>query len=211
MKKTQTLNTVFILTKHFYICYTEYNIYWRCKMGKLDQIQKNAQKLITLCQKEKPTKTDKQKMMGLQAEILAGIENLTECELCGAISEMIVTMTLDDTTAKLCKQCGIKALDAGKIQKTKTRKRTTTAKTTKTKPVQKIKEPESQTDLHSRVEEQTGIKKTDIKRLHKIIQEIATPMNPTHTLTYVKREVENAKLKVDEKALEKAVKILTAA
>ena len=179
-------------------------------MGKLDQIEKSAQKLIALCQKEKPTKTDKQKMMELQAEILAGIENLTECELCGAISEMIVKMTLVDVTAELCKQCGMKALDAGKIQKTKTRRRTTTGRTTKTKPVQTVKEPESPTDLLNRVEEQTGIKKTDVKRLHKIIQEIATPMNPTHTLTYVKREVENAKIKLDDKVLEKAVKILTA-
>jgi hypothetical protein len=65
--------------------------------------------------------------------------------------------------------------------------------------------------LHSRVEEKTGIKKTDVKRLHKIVQEIATPMNLTNTLTYVKREVENVKLKVDEQALEKAVEILTAA
>jgi len=148
-------------------------------MGQLDQIEKSAEKLIALCQKEKPTKTDKQKMMGLQAEILASIEDLTECELCGAITEMIVKMTLVDVTAKLCKQCGIKALDAGKIQKTKTRRRTTTVRTTKTKPAKNVKEPESTVDLHTRVEEQTGIKKTDVKRLHKIIQDIATPMTPT--------------------------------
>ncbi len=187
-------------------------------MGNLDQIEKAAQKLIALCQKEKPTKTDKQKMLGLHADILSGIENLTECELCGAISEVIVTMTLAEVTAKLCKECGLKTLEAGKIQKTTSRKRTRTVKTRNTdskpttpKPDETPQEPESPAVLHTRVEEQTGIKKTDVKRLHKIVQEIATPMNLANTLTYVKREVENAKLKVDGKALEKAVEILTAA
>jgi DNA polymerase III delta subunit len=187
-------------------------------MGNLDQIEKAVQKLIVLCQKEKPTKTDKEKMLGLHSDILSGIENLTECELCGAISEVIVTMTLSDVTAKLCKECGLKALEAGKIQKTTSRKRTRTVKTrntdskqTTSKPDETPQEPESPAALHTRVEEQTGIKKTDVKRLHKIVQDIATPMNLANTLTYVKREVENAKLKVDEGALEKAVEILTAA
>lgn len=182
-------------------------------MGKLDNIEKSAQKLIVLCQKEKPTKTDKQKMLTLHTEILAGIESLTECEFCGAISEVIVTMTLAEVTAKLCKECGVKALDAGKIQKSTPRKRTRSTKTTKpiAKQEETPNEPETPAALHSRVEEQTGIKKTDVKRLHKIIDEIATPMSREHTMTYVKREVQNAKLKVDDKALEKAVEILTAA
>ncbi len=181
-------------------------------MGKLDQIEKSAQKLIALCQKEKPTKTDKQKMLTLHTDILAGIENLTECELCGAITEVIVKMTLAEITANLCKECGLKSLETGKIQKSTTRKRTRTVKKpTTSRPKEKPQEPESPAALHTRVEEQTGIKKTDVKRLQKIIEDIATPMNLAHTLTYVKREVENAKLKVDEKALEKAVEILVAA
>ncbi len=187
-------------------------------MGKLDNIEKSAQKLIALCQKEKPTKADKQKMLAFHTEILAGIESLTECELCGAISEVIVTMTLADVTAKLCKECGVKALDAGKIQKSTPRKRTQSTKATKNSDEkatknsdEKAEEPETPAELHTRVEEQTGIKKTDVKRLHKIIEEIAAPMSFEHTLTYVKREVENAKLKMEEKALEKAVEILTAA
>ncbi len=181
-------------------------------MGNLDQIEKAAQKLITLCKKDKPTKTDKEKMLVLHKDILVGIENLTECELCGSISEVIVTMTLAEVTAKLCKECGLKSLESGKIQKTTTRRRSRTVKKPTTqKPEESPIEPETPAALHSRVEEKTGIKKTDVKRLHKIIQDIATPMNLENTLTYVKREVENAKLKVDDKALEKAVEILVAA
>lgn len=183
-------------------------------MGKLDNIEKSAEKLIVLCQKEKPTKTDKQKMLALHTEILEGIDSLTECEMCGAISEVIVTMTLANVTAKLCKECGVKSLESGKIQKSTPRKRTRTTKThssTPKKTDKKEKEPETPAELHNRIEDQTGIKKTDVRRLHKIIDEIATPMSYEHTLTYVKREIENAKLKLDEKALEKAVEILTAA
>ena len=44
-------------------------------MGHLDTIEKAAQRLIALCQKEKQTKTDKEKMLGIHAEILTSIEN----------------------------------------------------------------------------------------------------------------------------------------
>ena len=193
-------------------------------MGHLDTIEKAAQKLITLCQKEKQTKADKEKMLAIQAEILTSIENLAECELCGAISEMIVTMTLADVTAKLCRECGVKSLEAGKIQSSKQgtpRRRTPRAKTSTTSSAKpktgtsvskrkaSVAEPEIPAALHTRVEAQTGIKKADVKRLHKIVQDIATPMSPEHTLTYVQREAETAKIKVDASALEKAVSLLT--
>ena len=195
-------------------------------MGHLDTIEKAAQKLIALCQKEKQTKTDKKKMLGIHAEILASIENLAECELCGAITEMIVTMTLADITAKLCKECGVKSLETGKIQASKqgtSRKKTRRAKTststtteskTKTskassKRAAPVEKPETPAALHTRIEAQTGIKKADVKRLHKIVQDIASPMSAAHTLTYVQREAEIAKIKVDADALKKAVPLLT--
>ena len=195
-------------------------------MGHLNTIEKAAQKLIALCQKEKQTKTDKEKMLVIHTEILTSIENLDECELCGAITEVIVTMTLADITAKLCKECGVKSLEAGKIQASKqgtSRKRTRRAKTptsataeskTKTsrapsKRAALVEEPETPAALHTRIETQTGIKKADVKRLHKIVQDIAAPMSAAHTLTYVQREAEIAKIKVDAKALKKAVTLLT--
>ncbi len=195
-------------------------------MGHLDTIEKAAQKLIALCQKEKQTKTDKKKMLGIHAEILTSIENLAECELCGTITEMIVTMTLADITAKLCKECGVKSLETGKIQVSKqgtSRKKTHRAKTstsattesktktnrTSSKRAAPVEKPETPAALHTRIEAQTGIKKADVKRLHKIVQDIAAPMSAAHTLTYVQREAEIAKIKVDADALKKAVPLLT--
>ncbi|MYC78016.1 hypothetical protein F4X10_19820 [Candidatus Poribacteria bacterium] len=195
-------------------------------MGHLDTIEKAAQKLIALCQKGKQTKTDKEKMLVIHAEIFKSIENLAECELCGAITEMIVTMTLADVTAKLCKECGVKSLEAGKIQASKqgtSRKRTRRAKTPTAAPAESksktgkasskraasVEKPESPAALHTRIEAQTGIKKADVKRLHKIVQDIAAPMSAEHTLTYLQREAEIAKIKVDATALKKAIPLLT--
>ena len=195
-------------------------------MGHLDTIEKAAQKLIALCQKEKQTKTDKEKMLVIHAEILTSIEDLSECDLCGAISELIVTMTLADTTAKVCKECGIKSLEVGKIQSARQktpRKRTRQSKTaaaasgprktktggTRSKREAPAEKSESPAALHTRVEAQTGIKKADVRRIHKIVQDIAAPMSPEHTLNYVQREAEIAKIKVDVAALKKAVDLLT--
>ena len=191
-------------------------------MGHLDTIEKAAQKLIGLCQKEKQTSTDKERMLAIHAEILTSIENLAECELCGAVREIIVTMTLAEVTAKLCKECGVKSLEAGKIQASKQgtpRKRTrrtkasTAAKRKTESPVPEpetpVEEPESPAALHTRIAAHTGIKKTDVKRLHKIVEDIAAPMKPEHTLNYVQREAEIAKIKVDADALKKAVDLLT--
>ena len=179
-------------------------------MGNLAQIEQAATKIIALCQKEKPTKADKQKMLTLHADIFNGIEKLAECERCGAISEMIVTMTLAEITAKLCKECGVKALETGQIQKTAPRRRTRRTKASKPKAETDTQQPVSPAELHTRVEAETGIKKADVKRVQKILNDIATPMSPTHTLTYVKREVDNAKLKVEAGALEKVVEMLMA-
>ncbi len=184
-------------------------------MGSLAQIQKAAEGIIALCRKEKLTKTDKKKMSVLHADIFTGIEKLNECEFCGAISDIIATLTLAEITAKLCKECGVKALETGKIQtptkrasRKQTRRSRTSKTTSKSEPVDK--EPENPGELHTRVEEQTGIKKADVKRLHRILTDIATPMSREHTLTYVQREVENAKLKVEPHTLEKAVELLMA-
>ena len=191
-------------------------------MGALQQIEAAAQEITQICQKERTNKADKEKLLKLHAEIFTNIENLIECEICGATTDLIVTMTIEPVTAKVCKDCGIKALEAGEIRKPTSRKRAPRSRkkastTAPPKAVPAAKEeqplPQKQTDaadLYATVENQTHLKKTDIKRLHKIIQEIAGPMNLEHTLQYVKREAELAKLKIEDENLDKAVELLMA-
>lgn len=185
-------------------------------MTGLQQIARAAQEIIQICEQERTNKADKERLLKLQGTIFTHIEDLTECEVCGSITDLVVTMTIEPVTAKLCKDCGINAIEAGKIKKTVPRKRSTrtvrkNVSTAKKKLPPQQTSPKNIDELYAQVEKQTGLKKTDIKRLHKIIQEIASPMNLENTVLYVKREVELAKLKIEQDTLRTAIALLMAA
>ena len=185
-------------------------------MNGLQQIAGAAQEIIQICEQKRANKADKEKLLKLQATIFTHIEELTECEVCGSIADLVVTMTIEPVTAKLCKDCGISAIEAGKIKKATPRKRSTrTARknvpTAKKKTPPRQAAPKNADELYAEVEKETSLKKTDIKRLHKIIQEIAGPMNLENTVLYVKHEAELAKLKIEQDALKTAVALLMAA
>ena len=185
-------------------------------MTDLRQIAKAAREIIQICEQERTSKADKERLLKLQGTILTHIEGLTECEACGSITDLVVTMTIEPVTAKLCKDCGINAIEAGKIKKATTRKRSTRAArknvpTAKRKSPPRQASPKNTDELYAEVERETSLKKTDIKRLHKIIQEIASPMNLENTVLYVKHEAELAKLRIEQDALKTAITLLMAA
>lgn len=185
-------------------------------MTDLQQIAKAAQEIIQICEQKRTSKADKERLLKLQGAILKHIEGLTECDVCGSITDLVVTMTIEPVTAKLCKDCGINAIEAGKIKKATTRKRSTRAArknvpTAKRKSASRRTPPKNTDELYVEVEKETSLKKTDIKRLHKIIQEIPSPMNLENTVLYVKREAELAKLRIEQDALKTAVTLLMAA
>lgn len=185
-------------------------------MTDLQQIAKAAQEIIQICEQKRTNKADKEKLLKLQGAILTHIEGLTECDVCGSITDLVVTMTIEPVTAKLCKDCGIDAIEAGKIKKATTRKRSTrTARknvsSTKKKSSPRQTSPKNADELYAEVEKETSLKKTDVKRLHKIIQEISGPMNLENTVLYVTREAELAKLRIEQDALKTAVTLLMTA
>lgn len=185
-------------------------------MTDLQQIAKAAQEIIQICEQKRTNKADKEKLLKLQGAILTHIEGLTECEVCGSVTDLVVTMTIEPVTAKLCKDCGINAIEAGKIKKATTRKRSTRAagknvSTAKKKASPRRASPKNVDELYAEVEKETSLKKTEVKRLHKIVQEIATPMNLENTVLYVKHEAELAKMRIEQDALKTAVTLLMAA
>lgn len=185
-------------------------------MTGLQQIATAAREILQICEQQRTNKADKEKLLKLQAAIFTHIEDLTECEVCGSITDLVVTMTIEPVTAKLCKECGINAIEVGKIKKTTTRKRATGTRqkhlpTTKKKSSQRQTSPSNIDELYAEVEKQTSLKKTDVKRLHKIIREISSPMNLENTILYVKHEAELAKLRIEQDALKTAVGLLMAA
>lgn len=187
-----------------------------------EEVKQAAESIISICDKEKHSQADKEKLNKLNEEILQAIEKLVECEGCSNIGNSIATITLDGVTAQLCQECGIEALKEGKIVKKKkrTRKATTPKKTEKpeaqiTPEEQKVEEapPEAEkhkpdTELYHEVETQTGIKKADVKRIDKLINEIAVPMDMEKTVVYIADELEQAKVKLERPVVEKAVSML---
>ncbi|HIE30307.1 TPA: hypothetical protein EYP66_23860 [Candidatus Poribacteria bacterium] len=63
-------------------------------------------------------------------------------------------------------------------------------------------------ELYGEVEEQTGISKRDVKKIHKLIEEIAVPMDLENTIIYTVAELEKARMGIERPATEKAVSML---
>ncbi len=72
----------------------------------------------------------------------------------------------------------------------------------------KVEAKQNFTELYGEVEAQTGIKKADVKKVHKLINEIAVPMDLENTVIYIAAEAERAKMKIERPAVEQAVSML---
>ena len=188
-------------------------------MKALEKIKESSQAIVKICQKERLSKTDKERLFKLQGDIFSQIDTLTECEICGGVSDLIASITISHTTANLCSQCGIEALTDGQIKKSSrrsSRKTSTNNRTAKNKKVNKTSPLPSKTtsiktntaSLIENIELETGLSKPIIRRIEKMITEIATPMSIEHTFRYMLNEAKIAKMKVSDEQLEKAVSIL---
>tara|TARA_A100001037_G_scaffold145122_1_gene131158 strand:- start:465 stop:1040 length:576 start_codon:yes stop_codon:yes gene_type:complete len=184
-------------------------------MKALEKIKESSQTIVKICQKERLSRADKERLFKLQGDIFSQIDTLTECEICGGVSDLIASITISHTTANLCSQCGIEALTDGQIKKSSrrsSRKTSTNNRTAKNKKVNKTSPLPSKTtntaSLIENIELETGLSKPIIRRIEKMIAEIATPMSVEHTFQYMLNEAKIAKMKVSDEQLEKAVSIL---
>ena len=184
-------------------------------MKALEKIKESSQAIVKICQKERLSRADKERLFKLQGDIFSQIDTLTECEICGGVSDLIASITISHTTANLCSQCGIEALTDGQIKKSSrrsSRKTSTNNRTAKNKKVNKTSPLPSKTtntaSLIENIELETGLSKPIIRRIEKMIAEIATPMSVEHTFQYMLNEAKIAKMKVSDEQLEKAVSIL---
>ena len=62
----------------------------------------------------------------------------------------------------------------------------------------------------NQIETETGLRKTTIRQVQKMVQEIATPMNLANTIQYIQSEAKIAKMKIDEPKLDQVVALLLA-
>ena len=250
-------------------------------MTSFEKLRKASEDIIAICEKKQHTKEDQNQLLKIHQQILEAVEDLMECEGCNRIVTVnqIATITLGDESAKLCKDCGIKSLEAGKIVKKKTSRRRTqsskksqksnkpeTPKNTEKKelatidaspqksskvenmggdlsslPQRDVKSSTSKTsvpekenpvpktkteisvseppegnespkpnlnELYGEVESQTGINKRDVKKIHKLIEEIAYPMDLEKTIIYTVAELEKARMRIERPDAEKAISML---
>jgi hypothetical protein len=208
-------------------------------MTAFENLRKASEAIIAICKKEQHTKEDKNRLLKINQQISASIEDLMECEGCNRIVTVneIATITLGGESAKLCKDCGIKSLESGKIVKKKPSRRRTRSSRKVEKPANPEKKGETETstsktkastpktekpvpelpkenpkpdlnELYGEVEAQTGINKRDVKKIHKLIEEIAVPMDLENTIIYTVAELEKTRMRIEPPAAEKAVSIL---
>jgi len=63
-------------------------------------------------------------------------------------------------------------------------------------------------ELYNKIQDKTALKKNEVKHIHKLIDEIALPMELENTIKYVNAEIDMSRLKVDQSDAEAAVKMI---
>jgi len=91
-------------------------------MNLLQEICQSAESIVTICKQDRLVKSDKDSLLKLQGQIFTQIENLTECQICSCVSDLIVSITINQNSANLCRSCGIESLNNGQIKKGKRRR-----------------------------------------------------------------------------------------
>ena len=66
-------------------------------MKALEKIKESSQAIVKICQKERLSKADKERLFKLQGDIFSQIDTLTECEICGRVSDLIASITIANT------------------------------------------------------------------------------------------------------------------
>jgi len=193
-----------------------------------EQLVGLSKNLSEIIRRKQFTIADRSRLIEIGEEIRNAAESMTQCDGCDRVVESIVTITMEGETAKLCPQCGIRTLREGRIilredvspplgkpsSSTAKRGKERTPKKAESRPAAQsfLKESgKSTSDLYAEVEAASGLSKNEAKRLHKIIEGIAIPMNAEKTLAYVKAELKGDRKKIDEAKIEKAIPFLLGA
>ncbi len=187
-----------------------------------------AQQLTLVARKKRLSAKELSSLAEVRNRITEVLGTLKECEACGAVVTNIAAVEIRGVRARVCADCGIKALRNNQLR---TRKRETTPAPRKKKaaksgvshsaPAQQIvleiptaseREPvaasESVIDTLSR---ETGQKAVVIKRIRKIAQDIAMPMTLEGTFNFTRAEARKENLKIDDEQIRSMLRRLAEA
>ena len=198
-------------------------------MNVLQTIRQLAESIVDICSQDRLGKANKDCLLKLQGQIFTQIESLTECQICHCVSDLLIAMTINDSSANLCRECGFEALNRGQIKKGKRRCTSTSgpqnpsvspsdqsgqrakSKTNSKVPVVAVAEKSeglSEVEVVSQVEAETGLKKTTVRRIQRVIREIATLMNLENTVLYVAGKARITELKAEVRQPQTAVQLV---
>lgn len=178
--------------------------------------------LSEIIRRKQFTTADQSRLIEIGEEIRNTAESMTQCDGCDRIVDSVVRITMEGETASLCPKCGIRALREGRIilredtvsPSPQKRSSSTTRKKPSPRPAARPSPKNSSKstgDLYAEVEAASGLTKNDIRRLQKIIEGVAIPMDAEKTLAYVKAELKGDRKKIDEAKIEKAIPLLLGA
>ena len=184
-----------------------------------EQLTDLSKRLSEIIRRKQFTIADRSHLIEIGEEIRNAAESLTQCDGCDKVVESIASISLEGETARLCTECGIRALREGHIVLREdiappSEKRSSLKEGASERPDVRVarpslREPEkSAGDLEAEVEAASGLSKNEVKRLQKIIEGIAIPMDAEKTLAYVKAELKGDRKKIEETKIEKAIPLL---
>ena len=85
-------------------------------MSVLQTIRQSAASIVDICNQDQLGQADKDRLLKLQGQIFTQIESLTECQICHGVSDLLIAMTINDSSANLCRECGFEVLNRGTDQ-----------------------------------------------------------------------------------------------
>ena len=72
-------------------------------MNVLQTIRQLAESIVDISSQDRLGKADKDCLLKLQGQIFTQIESLPECQICHCVSDLLIAMTINDSSANLCR------------------------------------------------------------------------------------------------------------
>ncbi len=178
-----------------------------------------AVRLTAVARKKRLSAKELSALAEIRNRIAEVLQALKECEACGAVVTNIAAVEIKGVRARVCTECGIRALRSNQLKPRKhgagiaPRKKKGVehkaksgpqnpvmpgTQTTLEIPIAAEKESAGQNDTIETLVRETGQKAAVIRRIRKIAQDIAMPMNFEGTYNFTRAEARKENIKADD-------------
>ncbi|MFP4521668.1 MAG: hypothetical protein ACLFQK_05935 [Fibrobacterota bacterium] len=185
------------------------------------ELKKLSKKFEKIAAKKVLVSKDVNELRQIRESIKSFLDCLKECQICGKAVDDIVKMEAAGKKASLCRECGIKALRdksllSSKVPAAKKKKapRAESSVPAKKKSVKKNRKPETpevktpaeNDDGLDELGKKNGISVSNLKKIRSIANNSAFLMPLNATISYVRSELRNTRIRVPEEKIESVVR-----